>query len=91
MKLMQDREKSPVSSKSKPKNKKSTKKITRTQMNTNANSDLNITVKLERTLEKLNETDYFKDDDSLIPLVSSSDAFVSAEKQNLNFETSEND
>lgn len=60
-------------------------------MNTNANSDLNITVKLERTLEKLSETDYFKDDDSLIPLVSSSDAFVSAERKNLNFEASEND
>ena len=92
MKLMQDRDKSPSSSKSRPKRKKSTKKMTQTQMNTNANSEMNLTAKLERTLKKLNETDYFKDDeDSLIPLVSSSDAFTYAERQNLTFVTPEHD
>ncbi len=45
---------------------------------------MNLTAKLQKTLKKLNQTDYFKDDeDSLIPLVSSSDAFTYAEKQNL--------
>ena len=84
MKRIPNKDKSPSSSKSRPKNKKSNKKISQAQLATNANSELNLTAKLERTLKKLNETDYFRDDeDSLIPLVSTSDAFTYAEKQNL--------
>ena len=83
MKLMQSKEKSPSSNKLRCKSGKSSQKVTQTQLNTNANSEMNLTAKLEKTLKKLNETDYFKDDeDSLIPLVSSSDAFTYAEKQN---------
>ena len=79
MKLMENKDKSPSSSKLKSKNARSNNKITQTQLNTNANSEMSLTAKLEKTLKNLNETDYFKDDeDSLIPLVSSSDAFTYA-------------
>ena len=92
MKLMDNKEKSPSSSKLKSKNAKSNNKITQTQLNTNANSEMSLTAKLEKTLKKLNETDYFKDDeDSLIPLVSSSDAFTYAEKQKLSLTPTENE
>jgi hypothetical protein len=45
-------------------------------MRTNPNnSETNLTLKLEKTLKKLNEADYFHEEEDLIPIGSSSDAF----------------
>lgn len=66
MKLIQEksrersREKSPLSSKSRPKTRKSTKKIT--QLNSKNSSELNLTAKLEKTIKKLREDNFFRDE-----------------------------
>jgi hypothetical protein len=42
-------------------------------LGTNPNSEVNLTLKLERTIKQLNQTDFFRDEDSLLPMQSASD------------------
>ena len=53
MKIMFNKEKSPLLNKSKPKSRKSANKTTQTQVVTNANSEVDLTFQLENTLKKL--------------------------------------
>jgi len=77
LKLLHENErsksKSPVSCKSKSVEKYLPKKISYRTLRTNPNSEANLTLKLERTMKKLNETNFFPEDDSILPLKSSSD------------------
>jgi hypothetical protein len=49
------------------------KKKSYATLGTNPNSEVNLTLKLERTMKQLNQTDFFRDEDSLLPIRSSSD------------------
>jgi hypothetical protein len=67
--------KSPLSCKSKSTGKNYPKRLSYPTLRTNPNSECNLTLKLERTIKKLNEGDFFKDEESLVPLASTSEAF----------------
>lgn len=77
LKLLHENEKSksrsPASGKSKSIDKYLPKKISFRTFGYPRNSEPNLALKLERTVKKLNETNFFREEDSLIPLSSSSD------------------
>ncbi len=49
------------------------KRKTSHTLGNNPASEVNLTLKLERTIKQLNQTDFFRDEDSLLPMLSASD------------------
>ena len=49
------------------------KRKTSHTLGNNPSSEVNLTLKLERTMKQLNQTDFFRDEESLLPMQSASD------------------
>lgn len=67
--------KSPASCKSRSNKKYFPKRKSHATLGTKPNSEVNLALKLEKTIKQLNMTDFFRDEDSLLPIKSSSDIF----------------